>query len=539
MAIQIVSNQIKDLNVSSSKLANNAVTPSKAALDQLWSFATIPQVSADPSNSNELVRKSYVDSKINGLSYKHSVRVKVGSNIDLSGPGAQVDGINMASGDRFLCAAQTTSSQNGIYKYNGAASAATRTDDAAAFADLQDGAAVFIREGTSADEGFVQSATLTSFASQNWVLFSSTSGGRQAGTALGLSSNTFNVLFDNSSVGVNGSDQLYIKASGITDAMLAGSIGNGKLSNSSLTVSAGSGLTGGGSINLGGSSSLAISLDGTTLQLSGSGLKIKDAGVSSTQIAAAAVGSSQIADGAVVLDKLSNLSSGQVLVGSAGNRPAAVTISGDIAISNAGAATIQSNAVETAMISDGAVSNAKLASSALTLAVGDGLAGAGSISLGASANLNLNIDGSSLSKSGSGLKVATGGITATEIATAAVATDELADNAVVAAKVASNAITTAKIADDAVTVAKCGFAFYRDSFSGSSNTDYDLSITIPAGFENAVMVYRNGLMCKKVGSSPADASEFTVDRNGGTGGVGQITFGAAPNGDQIIVVMFA
>jgi hypothetical protein len=100
-------------------------------------------------------------------------------------------------------------------------------------------------------------------------------------------------------------------------------------------------------------------------------------------------------------------------------------------------------------------------------------------------------------------------------------------------------VTTAKIADDAVTIAKCGFAFYRDSFTGSSNTAYDLSITIPAGFENAVMVYRNGLMCKKVSSSPADASEFTVGRNSGTGGVGQLTFGAAPNGDQIIAVMFA
>ena len=539
MAIQIVTNQIKDLNVSTGKIANNAITPSKAALDQLWSFATLPQVSADPTSSNELVRKSYVDSKVNGLSYKHSVRVKADSNIDLSGPGNQIDGTTMAAGDRFLATGQTTGTENGIYIYNGAASAATRSDDAAAFADLQDGAAVFIREGSSADKGFVQSATLTSFASQNWVLFSSTSGGRQAGVALGLSSNTFNVLLDNSSIGVNGSDQLIVKASGITDSMLAGSITNAKLSNSSVTVTAGSGLTGGGAIALGGSGSLAVQLDGATLQVGGSGLKIKDAGVGASQIAAAAVGTSQIADGSVVLDKLSNLSSGQLLIGNASNRPAAVTMSGDIAISNSGVSTIQSNSVETAMLQDGSVSNQKLASSALTLSVGDGLSGAGSISLGASANLNINLDGSTLSKSASGLKVAAASITSNELATASVATDELADNAVVAAKVASNAITTAKLADDSVTIAKCGFAFHRDSFAGNSNTSYDLSITIPTGFENAVMVYRNGLMCKKVGSSPADASEFTVQASGGTGGVGQISFGAAPNLDQIIVIMFA
>lgn len=539
MAIQIVGNQIKNLEVSTDKLANNAITPAKAKLDSLWSFAVIPQVSADPSNSNDLVRKSYVDSKVNGLSYKHSVRVKANSNIDLSGPGNQVDGTTMAAGDRFLVTGQSTGTENGIYVYNGAASAATRADDAAAFADLQDGAAVFVREGSNADEGYVQSATLTSFGSQNWILFSSTSGGRQAGTALGLSSNTFNVLIDDSSVGVNGSDQLYIKATGITNAMLAGSIANSKLVSSSVTYSAGSGLTGGGAVALGGSASLAIDLDGATLAVSGSGLKIKDAGVGSTQIAANAVVTSGVSDGAITLDKLANVSSGQMLIGNASNRPAAVTMSGDIAITNAGVTTIQSNSVETAMLQDGSVSNQKLASSALTLSAGDGLSGAGSIALGGSANLNINLDGATLSKGASGLKVAAGGISATEIATAAVATDELADNAVVAAKVASAAITTAKIADDAVTIAKCGFAFYRDAFTGSSNTAYDLSIAIPAGFENAVMVYRNGLMCKKVASSPADASEFSVAGTGGTGGVGQITFGAAPNGDQIIAIMFA
>ena len=120
-----------------------------------------------------------------------------------------------------------------------------------------------------------------------------------------------------------------------------------------------------------------------------------------------------------------------------------------------------------------------------------------------------------------------------------ITTNGITDSGVTTAKVAADAITTAKIADDAVTIAKCGFAFYRDAFTGSSNTAYDLSIAIPAGFENAVMVYRNGLMCKKVASSPADAAEFSVAGTGRTGGVGQITFGAAPNGDQIIAIMFA
>lgn len=60
---------------------------------------------------------------------------------------------------------------------------------------------------------------------------------------------TVNTVYDNSSIGVNGFNQLYIKASGVTNAMLV---------NSALTVTAGSGLTGGGSIALGASATLNI-----------------------------------------------------------------------------------------------------------------------------------------------------------------------------------------------------------------------------------------------------------------------------------------
>lgn len=60
---------------------------------------------------------------------------------------------------------------------------------------------------------------------------------------------TVNTVYDDSSIGVNGSNQLYVKAGGITNAMLA---------NSSLTVTAGAGLSGGGTISLGGSATLNI-----------------------------------------------------------------------------------------------------------------------------------------------------------------------------------------------------------------------------------------------------------------------------------------
>lgn len=73
-----------------------------------------------------------------------------------------------------------------------------------------------------------------------------------AGNAISVSGTrdiTINVLYDNSSIGLNGSNQLIVKAGGVTNAMLV---------NSSLTVVAGAGLTGGGAISLGGSATLDI-----------------------------------------------------------------------------------------------------------------------------------------------------------------------------------------------------------------------------------------------------------------------------------------
>lgn len=73
-----------------------------------------------------------------------------------------------------------------------------------------------------------------------------------AGTGISVTGTrdlTVSAIFDNSSIGVNGSNQLIVKAAGVTNAMLV---------NSSLSISAGSGLTGGGSVSLGGSTTLNI-----------------------------------------------------------------------------------------------------------------------------------------------------------------------------------------------------------------------------------------------------------------------------------------
>jgi hypothetical protein len=85
---------------------------------------------------------------VNNLNTKESVRAASTANINLASPGATVDGVTMVLGDRFLTKDQTTASQNGIYIWNGAAVAATRSPDANTFDELE-AASVMVEEGTT------------------------------------------------------------------------------------------------------------------------------------------------------------------------------------------------------------------------------------------------------------------------------------------------------------------------------------------------------------------------------------------------------
>lgn len=60
---------------------------------------------------------------------KGTVRTAGIVNVNIAAPGATINGYNCIAGDRILLTAQSTTSQNGIWQWNGAASALTRTSD--------------------------------------------------------------------------------------------------------------------------------------------------------------------------------------------------------------------------------------------------------------------------------------------------------------------------------------------------------------------------------------------------------------------------
>jgi hypothetical protein len=108
-----------------------------------------------PSAAGDAVPKSYVDSAVEGLAWKDSARVSTQGNINLASPGATIDGITMDSQDRVLVRSQTAPAENGIYVWNGAATAMTRSLDASTFAELEQ-AVISVEEGSDADSSFRQ-----------------------------------------------------------------------------------------------------------------------------------------------------------------------------------------------------------------------------------------------------------------------------------------------------------------------------------------------------------------------------------------------
>lgn len=123
-----------------------------------WANNKITNLAA-PTNATDAANKAYVDGVVQGLDSKESVRLRATANITIATPGAvaaNFDGVVPANGNRILLTNQTTASENGIYTYNGAASALTRTPDANTSAAVTSGQYMFVEEGTtSADTGWV------------------------------------------------------------------------------------------------------------------------------------------------------------------------------------------------------------------------------------------------------------------------------------------------------------------------------------------------------------------------------------------------
>lgn len=109
----------------------------------------------DPLTAQEPATRGYVDALVEGLAWKDNARVATQSNLNLASPGATIDGVTMVANDRVLVRAQTAGAENGLYLWNGAAVAMTRSTDANTLVELK-AAITTVDEGTSAGASFRQ-----------------------------------------------------------------------------------------------------------------------------------------------------------------------------------------------------------------------------------------------------------------------------------------------------------------------------------------------------------------------------------------------
>lgn len=135
-----------------------------------------------PVNPDEPVRQQDLNSAVEGLAWKDSCRVASQANVNLASPGASIDGVTLTVGDRVLVKAQTVGSENGLYIWNGAAVAMTRSLDASTSGELEQ-AVTTVEEGTSAGTSWRQSVV-------NFVLDTAAVTWLQFGAAIGASSET-------------------------------------------------------------------------------------------------------------------------------------------------------------------------------------------------------------------------------------------------------------------------------------------------------------------------------------------------------------
>lgn len=127
---------------------------------------------ADPSAATDAANKQYVDNVARGLAWKAPVRAASTTNINTTSPGATLDGVTLVVNDRVLLKDQTTSAQNGIWVWTGAAVSLTRASDADTNGELAPGTAVSVTEGTvNADKAFMiisDAAIVIGTTAQTW-----------------------------------------------------------------------------------------------------------------------------------------------------------------------------------------------------------------------------------------------------------------------------------------------------------------------------------------------------------------------------------
>lgn len=320
---------------------------------------------ADPVSAQDAATKAYIDSLLDGRSWKQPVRVASTANIDLSvvADPSPVDGVTLANGDRILLKNQTAPAQNGIYVAVSAVDPTTwvRASDADTALELE-AAAVFVEEGTAShDYQFAQTADNITLGTTAlvWVV---------------TSANSFSGHDMISLVGGQISVDL-AAASGLESTNPGNAAGQLRIkleaSNPSLRFTGSNELAAkldaAGAI-ISGASGLAVQVDNSTIEISSNALRVKDAGITLAKLASNSVDENKIVS--------TTFSATGAITGGGGSK-VQVEVDGSSIERNANALRIKTTAYDQSTITGGGGSAASVQNAPLvkkTLVAGESFA---------------------------------------------------------------------------------------------------------------------------------------------------------------------
>jgi trimeric autotransporter adhesin len=163
--------------------------------------------------------QAQISAAISGLTWKGPVNAYANSNIALTGGATlTIDGYSVQNGNYVILGNQTTASQNNVYLVSGIGTAYSLTVATGSEAATALGDAYLILDGTVYGNSAFQVNQLTpnitfiQFAGPNTYTFNE---------PLSVSGNTVSLGYDNSTIGLNGSNQLIVKTAGITATQIA------------------------------------------------------------------------------------------------------------------------------------------------------------------------------------------------------------------------------------------------------------------------------------------------------------------------------
>ena len=288
-------------------------------------FSSVPQTTTDAVSPNDLVRKSQLDSNLQGLKPKEAVVAASEVNINLTGGATlTVDNRSISNGERVLLKAQDSSTENGVYFVSGIGSSYSLTrsldfDETTPINEIQ-GAYIAVQEGDqNAGKVFVQTGTVNTIGSDSidFIFFNSNTG-LVGGDGINISGSNVSVdhdgeglTFDVGQLSLELEDSSLSKsASGLKVGVIdvSSSISNGSITADKLDPSlAGEGLAFSGS-------GIDVQVDDSSIEISSDELQVKDLGITEAKLQNGSVSSDKIANDAVNASKLDADVAGEGLV---------------------------------------------------------------------------------------------------------------------------------------------------------------------------------------------------------------------------------